>query len=69
MFVNLGDDHRAYWCNVDHIIGIEPLIQEGVKPTEPSKIVWAVTFSDNSRRGITEEAFKLIMNVSNSSRS
>ena len=67
MLIDLGG-HRHVWCNVGQIVRIEPAIHEGLKPAEPSKIVWAVTFSDGSQRGITEEEFDRIMIISNASR-
>ena len=67
MFIDLGG-HRHVWCNVDQIVRIEPAIHEGAPVSEPSKIVWAVTFSDGSQRGITEEEFNRIMIISNAPR-
>jgi hypothetical protein len=61
-FVDLGG-HREVWCNVDQIVRIEPAIHEGAPSPEPSKIIWAVTFSDGSHRGIDEEQFNRIMVV------
>ena len=59
MFVDLSGAVRSWW-NVDHIIKIE----DTVPPITNCKIVYTVTFTDGFMRGITEEEFKRIMNVS-----
>ena len=66
-FVDLGG-HRECWCNVDQIVKIEPMIHHGLPGTEASKVVYAVTLSDGTVRGIAKEDFTKIMNVSKARR-
>ena len=60
MFVDL----KGEWWNVDQIAKIEPFRPAfgGELPT--TEIVYVVTLSSGQTRGITEEEFTRIMNVS-----
>lgn len=61
MFIEL----KGEWWNVDQIIKIEPYRQQGAGPQPVSEIIYTVTLSSGQQRGITEEEFKRIMNISN----
>ena len=64
MFVDLGDGE---WWNVDAIIKVEEARRYPPSPLPTSKIAYVVTLSNGDQRGITEEQFRRIFNISKAS--
>jgi hypothetical protein len=58
-------DLKGEWWNVDQIAKIEPFFHQGLVAEEPTEVVYMATLSTGDKRGITEEEFSRIINLSN----
>jgi len=59
VFVDLAGE----WWNIDHIAKIEPARHEGLVPKNSYGVIYMATLSTGDKRGLTEEEFRLIMDI------